>query len=582
MTIFAGAFAFADDAALDSANIACWSQFFRGLGNDGRQLQHVESQRLAVWKWDSGAYGEPAWQTGTDGSFATLCGDALLTQGGRRLTRSEQLARLCDHPDGLSEAQLRTTRGVFSLLAFDGTTSTLHLATDMIGIRPIFYTSQNGVFYFASAQHLLERLPALQRSVDQQGLAEHLTLGFSLGDRTPYQELKLLPEATWLQVDGRGHRQHHYFDWNSVGLSGTAEDAAGPALFEAFSQAVGIRLDGHQTAYAFLSGGMDSRSIVATLASHGCRIEAMNFSIEDTQDKAFAVAYAATLQGQCRLTQHTTHNFPNFSMLARSALTERAASDAGAAPNGPVQQIWSGDGGSVCLGYVYLDDAIMQIAHAGDWPAAARALMQKNKLQVPSGLSPRRVRDAMDKTFFDGVVAELKRYDNGDHGRRLYFFLLFNDQRRHLSKHFETIHEHTLELVLPFFDTQFVTTVVGTPAQWGIGHRLYGKFFAQLPADTRSVPWQTYPGHEPCPIQPSQTYRYQWAQKSNGAADQPFSVRKASASAMLGLLNRPELAPLLSKTHVATAAALHLSGMRDYEYLASAAHKLASLRITSP
>lgn len=580
MTIFAGAFAFDNGASLNGENTACWEKFFGSLGpHEGARLERIARPQLTIWKWDSGAHGEPAWQVDADGSFAALCGDPLLADAGRRLHRSEQLTRLRSSTQGLDGQRLSQTRGVFSALAFNCATSTLCLATDMVGIRPVFHSTHEGVFYFASALHLLERLPQLARSVDQQGLAEHLTLGFCFADRTPYAEIRQQPEATLLHISGQGCVQQHYFDWSLVGLSGIAEHAAGPALYETFHDAVGLRLDGAETAHAFLSGGMDSRSIVATLAAHGCRIEAMNFSLEGTQDKAFATDYAETLKGQCRLTQHTTHNFPNFSMLARAALTERSGMEAGDALPVPVRQVWSGDGGSVCLGYVYLDDAIMQAAQDEQWPKAAGLLMRKNKLQVPSGLLSQPLRERMDEALLQGVLSEMQHYDNGDSGRRLYFFLLFNDQRRHLFKHFETIHEHTLELVLPFFDTKLLTTVVGTPAKWGIGHRLYGKFFAQLPPATRSVPWQTYPGHEPCPVPAPQNYRYQWDRASRQSSAQSFGARKAAAGSMLRLLGRPELAALVSKVHVTSAAALHLTGLRDYDYLVSAAQKLAALRI---
>lgn len=578
MTILAGAFAFGDNASLDGANTACWVDFFSALKDGQSQLQHVSRERLVVWKWDCGAYGEPAWQQDPDGSLATLCGDPLLTENGVRLARFAQLARL-RAPDGsLDEDQLRATRGVFSVVAFSQVDGRLQVAGDLIGIRPLFYATQNGVFYFASAQHLLERLPVLARTVDHQGLAEHLTLGFSLADRTPYREVKLLPEAAMLRVDHEGPVVSHYFDWSSAGPSDVFGDNIGRKLASSFDEAVKIRLDGRPMTHAFLSGGMDSRSIVASIATQGCKVEAMNFSIKETQDWAFALAYAKTLGSHCNLTQHRIHNFPNFSMLARAALAERSTMDGAGST---VQQVWSGDGGSVCLGYVYLDDAIMHTALKGDWPGAADALARKNKWHVPSGLLSSSLRRRFDQALHDGIVSELQRYDNGDQGRRLYFFLLFNDQRRHLFKHFETIHEHRLELVLPFFDTQFIMDIVGTPAEWGIGHRLYGKFFDHFSPETRSVPWQTYPGHEPCPVKPDQSYGYQWAQKSDGQTRQSSKARKASASAMLHLLSRPALAPLLSKTHVAIAATLHLSGLRDYDYLASAAQKLASLHISA-
>lgn len=576
MTILAGAFAYHREAVLDLAGLAYWSEFFNGLSNQGQQCQHVSRTNLAFWKWDCGAYGEPAWQQDQNGSFATLCGDPLLTQGGARLDRMTQLSRLHDVAVGFDQQSLIEARGVYSALSYDALTSTLYLATDHVGIRPLYYATQAGVLYVASTLHLLEQLPGLLRTVCSKGLAEHLSFGFSLADRTPYREIALLPEASVLRIDHSGAHASHYFDWNSLKVQDTTPEQAGRELFDLFDEAVTLRLGRSDAAHTFLSGGMDSRSIASSLISHGRSLKAVNFSPDDTQDKAFSFDFADALGDACHLTHHQPRGPMTFSMQARLAFESRSAN---ADDSAAALLAWSGDGGSVCLGYVYLDDGMMELAQAGKWSQACQALLSKNKLASPSRMFSRKMIRTMKESFFNDVMAELTHYDNGDAGRRLYYFLLFNDQRRHLARHFETIHEHRLEFHLPFFDSRFLKAVVRTPARWGIGHRLYGQFFSHFPAVTRSVPWQTYPGHEPCPIRPSTAYRYQWDSRPRKGSKKALAERKVAARSMLGLVRKQPIAVHLSKMDVALSALLHYTGARDYSYLARMAETLSALRV---
>ena len=100
---------------------------------------------------------------------------------------------------------------------------------------------------------------------------------------------------------------------------------------------------------------------------------------------------------------------------------------------------------------------------------------------------------------------------------------------------------------------------------------------------TRSVPWQTYPGHEPCPIRPSTAYRYQWDSRPRKGSKKALAERKLAARSMLGLVRQPPIAVHLSKMDVALSALLHYTGARDYSYLARLAETLSALRFdTSP
>ena len=139
------------------------------------------------------------------------------------------------------------------------------------------------------------------------------------------------------------------------------------------------------------------------------------------------------------------------------------------------QVFWSGDGGSVGLGHVYMDEQMVDLCDEGRVEEAVRYFMALHGNYLPIGVLNARQRKALPETIYNNVLAEVRRYPRPDVGRQIYIFLLMNDQRRHLFKHFESIDEHGLEFLTPFFDTVFLRAVATTPVRWGILHRLYAR-----------------------------------------------------------------------------------------------------------
>jgi hypothetical protein len=163
-------------------------------------------------------------------------------------------------------------------------------------------------------------------------------------------------------------------------------------------------------------------------------------------------------------------------------------------------------------------------------------------------------------------MAEMNRYGRRDGGRRLYLFLLFNDQRRHMFKHFETIDQHGLEFHLPFFDADFLRVVGDTPAQWGVLHNLYGLWFNHLSPSSRSTPWQTYPGHRPCPIEGDDTLSYQWgrASKNHGVG---IRQRVIEGWLILRECFSASIPVMFSRARLLVVATSHGVGLRDCRHV---------------
>jgi hypothetical protein len=571
MTLFAGVFNMGAQREVpagwvdDLTRHLCRSGLSDGTGLPLGKRQIHRADGLFITHWDSGTFGDAAWRETPDGSVSTLVGDPLLAENGVRLGRAQQLAQLAPVGHLLSGAQLARCRGTFACVHFDAPGHTFQLVTDALGLRPVYFVVQDGWLIFSSTLRVLEATQAIEKTLSQLGMAELSAFTYPLGDRTPYEGIKRLREGEMLSASRAGVSLENTIDWLTPGSSAGTPEAAAADIYACFDEAVCLRAGRDQTVCSFLSGGMDSRAIVANLLSSGREVVAMNFSSPNSQDENYARQFAAVAGPGCHLHGLPGGHFPNFSLLALAAKTtlEQAGLNGVERPG----LLWSGDGGSVGLGHVYMDERMLDLADLGDVQGAVDYFLTFNRIGLSTGILSAATRHCLPQMLFDSVVKEVNRYPRPDMGRRLYLFLLFNDQRRHLHAHFESIDQHGLELLTPFFDTRFLQAVAATPVRWGVLHRLYGDFFAQLPSFARQTPWQTYPGHEACPVQGAEAQQggdYQWAQVRER---QGLRARFRSAWQLVGAVRSGKKPSVFSRSRVWLAALGHALGLQDSRYI---------------
>ncbi len=178
----------------------------------------------------------------------------------------------------------------------------------------------------------------------------------------------------------------------------------------------------------------------------------------------------------------------------------------------------------------------------------------------------------LEEQFRQGIREELAELHSADAGRNFYLFIMLNDQRRKLSGHFENLDLHRLELQLPFFDSEFLAFVISLPIERCLGHKFYSKWLGQFSTAAASVPWQTYPGHEPCPIPIPQGLAYQWDgahQVSQFVAIKPNLLRQARE--MIRARDFPSA--ILNRSYLRLTSLIYQLGLRDYSYVIDVARK---------
>lgn len=159
-------------------------------------------------------------------------------------------------------------RGMFAFALWDANKETLFLARDRLGVKPLFYAVQpDGMFIFGSELKSLVAYGSLRNEIDPFAIEEYFALGYIPEPRTIYAGTRKLPPATTLTVK-RGvpvPEPRQYWDVRFT-LDNRISDADAEAEFiERLRESVRLRMISDVPFGAFLSGGVDSSAVVATM-----------------------------------------------------------------------------------------------------------------------------------------------------------------------------------------------------------------------------------------------------------------------------------------------------------------------------
>ena len=472
--------------------------------------------------------------------ISILAGNPVFTDIKSSVTYIRSIELLNNNQEKLS-AYLNRCSGTFCGVQIDLNTGTLSIFTDKLGVRTIYYGCQDGFFYFSSSLWILENIDFIKRTPDPESVAEIAAFGYPLKSRSPYKEISTISESEIISASKNGISKSVYWNWNAIKPRNISGDELLNELNSTFNRAITDRLCNEKTETAFLSGGMDSRLIVASIVNSGANVSTLNFAPSGTQDLAFG-ALAANALGTAHFEFPLgPDDFGNKQILAINAWRQKN-------PVVPFNgQIWSGDGGSVGLGHVYMNANISDLLSHKNLEKAAELISLSNKWGIPRKLFKKRYRYLSDK-ISGNILDELNRWNGCLPERSAYLFLMTNDQRRHLADHFENIHLKGFDFKLPFFDSRLIELIVSSPTEEFLGHKIYNAWLLQIRGKISTVPWQSYPGHYPCPLPIPDGLRYQW-RDCYDESDTASIVRKSGNECLnYALRNIFSKSPLSVKT----------------------------------
>lgn len=171
------------------------------------------------------------------------------------------------------------------VVAEQGENGRLFIARDRLGIKPLYYSPLEDGLVFASEVKVLLRSGLAAPRLNRVSLRRYLQWGFVPGPETIIENVRLLPAAHSLTLDRQGLRLNRYWSLNYTEDLAYGQDYESTAreLREKLENAVEAEMIADVPVGAFLSGGMDSSTVVALMArvmqKQGKKQELHTFSI---------------------------------------------------------------------------------------------------------------------------------------------------------------------------------------------------------------------------------------------------------------------------------------------------------------
>ena len=181
--------------------------------------------------------------------------------------------------------------GMFAFALYDRDKKRILIARDRLGIKPLYYTHRDNTFAFASELDALAAGGFVQDELSPAALDAYLTYLYIPAPDTIFKNvLKLSPGEKIILEEGRLHKERYWHPNYKTDPNYTLESAAEEYL-HLLEDSVRLRQVSDVPLGAFLSGGLDSTSVVATLSQQSTR-PVKTFSIGFDDDAADELHFA--------------------------------------------------------------------------------------------------------------------------------------------------------------------------------------------------------------------------------------------------------------------------------------------------
>jgi hypothetical protein len=479
-------------------------------------------------------------------------------------TRKEDLELLHQEWDRGDCNLLRRAQGIFCAVHYQPFNHCLSLIADKLGLRPLYYWEGDKYIIFSTALRILESLAEVPKKMDVRAVTEIARLNVCLSNRTPYIGISRLEAAEIVQFAGGKKSRSKYWSWDQITQSNGSEEEQLQEVYNRFSIAIARRLRNDRSTVSLLSGGLDSRCVTAVLRSHNVTVQTLNFAPPGTQDRVFAAEFAqkiGSIHEQIEMEYDNPYEIVSRWIRNSNASTNKETQT----PERPLL-VWEGAGGSVGLGHVYMHESIVNLMRREKRDAAIDLYLQRLGIHIPRRAMNRNILSSLVEIPKEGIHRELEGIHCADPARDFYLYLMLHEQRSLTSNYYEDIDVRRLEPHRPFFDSDFLASVLAVPVDLCLSHHFYHRLLKYFPAAVTSVPWQTYPSHEACPLPIPQGLVYQWHTGFDNA--QKHSRKREwiqQAHEVLRSHNFPQ--PIINRNYLRIVTWVYRAGLRDYRYV---------------
>jgi len=228
----------------------------------------------------------------------------LIARGHRFRTNSdtEAIVHLYEEKGAEGVAELR---GMFAFCIWDANKQKLFIARDRFGKKPLYYSTTPEGFFFGSELKCL-RVAGVPLDLNQDALKLYFQFGYIADPYTTFRNVHKLMPGCWIECSADGEvKQGRYWrlpPFTAANKTGLTREQVKEKIRELFDEAVRIRMIADVPLGAFLSGGIDSSLVVASMALQS-NAPVKTFSI-GFEEAAYNELYYARLVANKYKTEH--------------------------------------------------------------------------------------------------------------------------------------------------------------------------------------------------------------------------------------------------------------------------------------
>lgn len=197
-------------------------------------------------------------------NYAELRADLL--QRGHIFTTKSDTEAIVHLYEEYAEECFAKLRGMFSIAIWDSRSRKLVLARDRVGKKPLFFAANEKRILFGSELKALLAGDSLSREIDSHALSDYFSFGYIPAPKTIYRAVRKVMPGHYVVGSANGLTETQYWDLSFGKVESRSVAEWGEMLRHELSEATRVRLMSDVPLGAFLSGGIDSSSVVAMMS----------------------------------------------------------------------------------------------------------------------------------------------------------------------------------------------------------------------------------------------------------------------------------------------------------------------------
>jgi len=380
--------------------------------------------------------------------------------------------------------------GAFNIIIWDGKEKKLTVINDRYGLQPIYYSRHKNELYLASEVKAILSCNDVSKNVDHSAIASLFFFGFVMENKTYFESIKLLPPASLLVFKNNQISISNYWDFNFLDRNeGKTQDYYEQRLGNLILQAIQRHVKDGVRITVPLSGGLDSRTILASIGKEHYPINTVTFGTKDMDDVKIARRVSETLG--------TNHDY--LEILPEDIIN--SAKKVVNITDGMISFLHSTGNMKLELIREHTDVCLDGMQPFGSFFSPFALFKRKKKLLIADYLFRPISTDLAKSLFIHSyykkirdypreIVENISRKCKSTSTSSIIDYSIATQYVRRFVNYGNLVKRTHVQVRSPFFDNDLVDFIVNTPPHERRYQYLYTRTFSRLFPELSKIPWE--------------------------------------------------------------------------------------------